>query len=179
MKKSIWITVISIIAIISLMFVFTACKDNDVTPVDPPTDGELSETTFFTAASQIEDPEIIISITVVEDNKTKEIYSRSSNGSETNPYNLPIDGGSYIDATANFEYRGDAFSSTSISGKLFTGEVENAKEFLGITDDSVSIENAEVVIELKGTNNVLKSIEVTFDIIISELSYKAKITLNP
>lgn len=177
MKKSILITIVSIIAIISLVFVFTACKDNNETPVDPPVDGELTETTFFTAAHNISNPSILISIMSVADNV--EVYNRSSNGSESNPYNLPIDGGTYVDATANFEYRGDAFSSTTINGKLFTGTIENPKEYLGIDDASVTMSNGKITIELKGSDNALKEIEVSFELTVDEIAYKATITLNP
>ena len=178
MKKSIWITIISIIAIISLMFVFMACnKDGEETPTTPDTkSGELENTDFFTAAFNVENPKIIISLISVADNK--EIYNRSSNGTETNPYALEIDGGSYIDAATAFEYREDAFSETSIKSRIFTGTVENPKDYLGVTDANTTISNAKVVIELTKTN-ALKSIDVTFDMTVDDIAFKATITINP
>ena len=179
MKKRVLIAVISIIAIISLLFVFVACnKDVEVDPGTTTKEG-ISTTTFFTAAFNVEDPKISISLMSVADNV--EIYSRSSTGAEMNPYNIDIASGSFVDTTAKFEYREDAFSETTIKNKLFTGKIDNPKEYLGITDNDVTIANGKVVIELKGTssNYTLKSVDVTYDLTVDGLAYKATITITP
>lgn len=179
MKKSILITLISIIAIISLMFVFVACNgDNNPTPATPDEKtGDLSNSDFYEKAAGVTNPKIVISLISVVDNK--EVYSRSSSGAESNPHAIPnIDGGSYIDSATAFAYRDDYFSSTSIKGKLLTAIVDKPMEYLGVTDEGTTIENAKVVIELDKNNN-LKSIDVTFDMTVDTIAYKATITITP
>ena len=184
MKKNLWITLVALVVIVASIFVFVGCKKNGK-GVDPgPSDGsELTETDFLTAAQELENPNFIISIYGVSGEETTEIYSKSSSGGDPyDPWDLDEELGEFTSGNAQFEYNHEAFSTTSITGKLFTGDIRSPIAFLGIDDTTIDVTRAKVTIELTGSNNRLNNIQIiynaTFDD-IDNMAYKVVITITP
>ena len=179
MKKNLWIIIVAIVAIISLMVVFVGC-DKKIEPTTPdvtPDEG-LTATTFFSAAAGVSNPNVVISLISDIDGEDVEIYSRSSKGVETNPYNIDTTVVPSTENAANLSYREGLFSTTQIIGTKLVAKVTTPKEYLGITDSDITIGDATVIIELD-SDNVLKSIKVVYDMTISTLEYQATITISP
>ncbi len=179
MKKNLLFILVIIVMMVALIGVMVACKgeaeQEPTTPVD--TDG-LTESTFYEAAQSVEKPKTNISLVSVQDNI--EIYSMNSNEKEENRYNIPFDGGSFVNSSdALLSYRSDSFSEATIKGTKLTGKLADAKTFFGITDSSTTISNAVVVISLESDEETLSKIELTFDMTIDSIAYQATITVTP
>ena len=177
MNKRLLIALTAIFVIIALTFAFVACnKDkNGDDPGPNPDPDKLSETAFFTAVREVENPKFDISIADADDTI---IYSIDSNGVVYNPFDLE-DCGSFVPSSTSLDYEHDLFATTSINGKVFTGEIRNPLEFLGIADDSVSVSNTKVTIELQGSENKLKNVKITSNAEIGSDGYKLTVTVLP
>lgn len=190
MKKNVLVTLLLLISIISLMFVFVACngKEIEVTPEKEKEEG-ITETTFFTAAKSLENatkaPKVAVSLVSEIGDEDNEIYARTSSGRESNPYgidttNIPSDS-----TVTTLSYREGVFSKTTINGYKLTAQVANPKEYLGITDDDVVISNLIVTIDIEEIDEndkkeySLKDIRLEYSMTISDFKFNATITIIP
>ena len=180
MNKRLLITLTTILVIIALTFAFVACnkdgKGDDVTPTPDP--DNLSETDFFTALQEVTNPKIDVMIADYDDTV---IYSIDANGVvyEIEDFEglAPVP---QITGGVNFDAQ--TFSSTSISGKVLTGEVRNPLAFLGIEDESVTVTNTKVTIEVKvdGDNKItLMQAKITSNATIDDIGFKLTVTVLP
>ena len=177
MNKRLLIALTAILVIIALMFAFVACNKDGSDEVDPtPDSDELTETAFFTAVREVENPNFDISIT---DDADTVIYSIDTNGVVYDPFDLDEEGGSFAPSSTSLDYEHDLFSSTSISGQKFVGEIRNPLVFLGIEDESINVSNTKVTIELQGSNNKLKNVKITSNATIGNDGFKLTITVTP
>lgn len=167
-----------IVLTVSLVGVMVACNPKENNGDDPTPSGEISETTFLTAAQNVKDPKTAISVIYIAEEY--EVYSLTASGTETVRGNIPFDRGSFASGTALLKYRTDSFSTHEIKGTKFTGTLASPKEFFGVTDSDTQISNAVVVIDLNADeNNSLKKIEVGYTITIQGEAFKATITVTP
>ena len=188
MKKSLLILVL-IVTIISLTAVLVACNDKVEVPPATEIQGKLEETTFYTLASNVGESTQVIEVSSKGEGL---IYRVDSRGVEEIFYDFPVDKGSFsnlIDSAQTFEYKTDVFSSTKLievdKTATLVSEVKNPKEFLGITDSSVSFESATVVIEINKivkeevTTYTLKAITVDYEMTIQGIEYTVESTITP
>ena len=184
MNKRLLIALTTILVIIALMFAFVACNkegSDDVVPT--PDSDELTETAFFTAVNEVTSPSFDIMILDSEDSL---VYSRDANGVEAYAIKEFEGLGDFAEqAGGSINYDAEMFSTTSISGKKFTGDVRNPLAFWGIEDDSVSIPNTKVTIEVNiETKNdkesiVLKQLTIASNATIDGIEFKITIKVTP
>ena len=131
----------------------------------------------MTAAGNITDP--ILTVSLVSKADELEVYSRNSRGVETANRYLTIDGGIFTDVANSLTFRTDAFSSTKIDGYAFTGVVSDPGQYLGITEDGVTVSDATITINLNSKDNSLKNVIVVYTMVVDTIEYEATITVTP
>ena len=177
-KKNLLVVLVIAISIISLTMSFIAC-DKKIDEPDTPTDDDtLTDTTFFTAASNVDTTKASITASIVEKESDIEIYNRKANGSENAKFDIEIDDGTFEDIANQLTFRTDAFSSTKIEGTTFTGTVSNPAEYVGISEEGVSITSATLTITLD-TSNKVKDMQLVFDMTINEIEYESTVKVTP